>query len=312
MKALKLIFALVLMATVVTSCYVEEVVVVEEDPIVVVDPTPTITLNQLLNTYELWYVDINRSNASGEIPFMQLAFTLSFRNGTVFANNNLVGIGEQGYGFGIDIGLYDAYSFVLDIEHDIDGFNSFDVTQLSDTEIELYHPPTGVRYVLVGYQRTNFDYDLLFYENIHYFIQEYTAWEKVSTEGGAPNEFDYEHFLQFLPGGGDGNFQSSQDPRGSDIYNLFWDYTGIYNVDDVPGNAYLKYLTLDYDYLGNEYFELDVINDNTIALLHENSGTVYTFRGKGHIQYKNTRGKLRLPKATIEKQMKKISRFDTI
>ena len=102
------------------------------------------------------------------------------------------------------------------------------------------------------------------------------------------------------------------ETRGSDIYNLFWDYTGIYNVDDVPGNAYLKYLTLDYDYLGNEYFELDVINDNTIALLHENSGTVYTFRGKGYIQYKNTRGKLRLPKATIEKQMKKISRFDTI
>ncbi|MDX1462884.1 MAG: nicotinic acid mononucleotide adenyltransferase, partial [Marinirhabdus sp.] len=127
--------------------------------------------------------------------------------------------------------------------------------------------------------------------------------------GGAPNEFDYEHFLQFLPGGGDGNFQSSQDPVGSDINGLYWDYTGIYNVDDVPGDFYLKYLTLDYDYMGNEYFELNVINDTTIQLLHETSGTVYTFKGRGYIEIRNSRGKLRIPKATIVKQMKKISPF---
>ncbi len=306
MKALKLIFGFALLATVVTSCYVEETVVVA-DPYV--DPVPSITLNQLLNTYELWYVDINRSNASGQIPFMQLAFTLSFRNGDVLANNNLVGIGDQGYGFGIDVGYYNAYDFVLDIHHDLDGYVTFDVTQLSDTEIELYNPGTGLRYILVGYQRSTFDYDLLFYENIHYFLQEYTAWEKAATNGGAPNEFDYEHFLQFLPGGGDGNFQSSQDVVGSNIYDLYWDYTGIFNVDDVPDNGYLKYLTLDYDYLGNEYFELNVINDNTIELFHETSGTIYTFRGLGYIQYKNSRGKLRVPKATIEKQIKKISIF---
>lgn len=309
MKVLKLIFSVVLLATVFTSCYVEETVVVT-DPYT--EPVPSITLNQLLNSYELWYVDINRSNASGEIPFMQIAFTLSFRNGDVLANNNLVGIGDQGYGYGIDVGYYNAYDFVLDINHDLDGYVTFDVTQLSDTEIELYNPHYGLRYVLVGYQRSNFDYDLLFYENIHYFLQEYVAWEKIATDGGAPNEFDYEHFLQFLPGGGDGNFQSSQDPVGSDYTNLYWDYTGIFNVDDVPENNYLKYLTLDYDYLGNEYFELNVINDNTIHLFHETSGTVYTFRGRGYIRYKNSRGKLRLPKATIQKQMKKISRFDTI
>lgn len=306
MKLLKLFFGVALLATVFTSCYVEETVVVT-DPYV--DPVPSISLNQLLNSYELWYVDINRSNASGQIPFMQIAFTLSFRNGDVLANNNLVGIGDQGYGYGIDVGYYDAYDFVLDIHHELDGFTTFDVTQLNDTEIELYNPGSGLRYVLVGYQRSNFDYDLLFYENIHYFMQEYTAWEKLTTEGGGPNEFDNEHFLQFLPGGGDGNFQSSQDPVGSDIYNLYWDYTGIFNVDEVPGDAYLKYLTLDYDYLGNEYFELNVINDSTIELFHETSGTVYTFRGRGYIQYLNSRGKLRIPKATIEKQMKKISRF---
>lgn len=307
MKKVKLFFGMSLMALLMSACYVEEKVVVVEDPYV--DPIPAITLQQVLSNYELWYVDINQSNATGEIPFMQMAFTMSFRNGTVYANNNLVGIGDQGYGYGIDIGYYDTFDYILDISHDLDGFNSFDVTQLSNNEIELYQPDLGLSYVLVGYQRANFDYDLLFYENIHYFVQEYQAWEKINTQGGAPNEFDYEQFLQFLPGGGDGNFQSSKDPNGSDIYNLYWDYTGIYNIDDVPNNRYLKYLTLDYDYLGNEYFELDVINDDTIALFHENTGTVYTFRGKGFIPLKNSQGKMRMPKAVIEKQMKKISKF---
>ncbi|MBT8255944.1 MAG: nicotinic acid mononucleotide adenyltransferase [Bacteroidia bacterium] len=305
MKQLKLLFGFALVATVFTSCYTE--VVVDDTYI---DPVPSLTLYQLLNTHELWYVDVNRSNASGQIPFMQIAFTLSFRNGTVFANNNLVGIGDQGYGFGIDVGYYDTFDYVLDISHDIDGFHRFEVSQLNDHEIELFNPDMGLRYVLVGYQRSNFDYDLLFYDNIHYFLQEYITWEKFFTSTyGEPNEFDYENFLQFLPGGGDGNFQSSQDLNGTPINDIYWDYTGIYNVDDVPGNLYSKYLTLDYDYLGNEYFTVDVINDNTIELFHDPSGTLYRFRGKGYIQIKNSRGKLRLSKADIAKQMKKISVF---
>ena len=304
MRNLKLLFGFALLATLFTSCYREVVVV--EDPII--DPVPAITLGELLRSQELWYVDVNRSNANGEIPFMQMAFTLSFRNGTVFANNNLVGIGEQGYGFGIDVGFYDTFDFILDISHDIDGFHSFEVTQLSDHEIELFHPAFGLRYILVGYQRSNFDYELLFYDNIHYFIQEYITWEKVYTSPyGDPNEFDNENFLQFLPGGGDGNFRSSQDVNGTPILDIFWDYTGIYNIDDVPGDLYLKYLTLDYDFLGNEYFELNVINDNTIELFHDPSGTLYRFKGKGYIQLKNKEGKLRLSKAQIAKQMKKIS-----
>ena len=95
--------------------------------------------------------------------------------------------------------------------------------------------------------------------------------------------------------------------NGTPIYDIYWDYTGIYNIDDVPNDAYLKYLTLDYDYLGNEYFELSVINDNTVELFHETSGTLYRFKGKGFIQLKQKEGKLRLSKADIAKQMKKIS-----
>ncbi|MCW8980582.1 MAG: nicotinic acid mononucleotide adenyltransferase [Altibacter sp.] len=305
MKKLKVVLGFMMLTILFTSCYTEVIV---EDPYV--DEVPSITLGELVSSYELWYVDIDRATGSSYIPFLQKAFTVSFRNGTLMANNNLVGIGDQGNGFGIPVGYYDTFDFILDVDHDLDGFYSFDVTQLSSNEIELYLPQQNVSYVLVGYQRSNFDYNALFYDNIHYFLQEYVTWEKTFTSDyGNLNEFDNENFVQFLPGGDDGNFRSSQDPNGTDINNIYWDYEGIYNVDDVPNDRYLKYLTLDYDYLGNEYFDLNVIDDNTIELFHDASGTLYRFRGRGYIQYKNKDGKLRESKATIAKQMKKISKF---
>tara|TARA_R100001369_G_C3318143_1_gene168484 strand:+ start:120 stop:1037 length:918 start_codon:yes stop_codon:yes gene_type:complete len=305
MKPFKLLFSFSLIAILFTSCYTEPVV--EEEYI---DPVETITLAELVASYELWYVDIERTTGNGHIPFLQKAFTISFLHGTVSANNNLVGIGDQGYGYGIEVGYYDTFDFELDISHNIDGLYTFEVTQLSDNTIELYNRYYNTSYVLVGYQRSNFNYNKLFYENIHYFLQEYVTWEKTFTsEYGNLNEFDNETFVQFLPGGGDGNFRSSQDEYGTDIDTIYWDYTGIYNVDNVPNDPYLKYLTLDYDYLGNEYFELSVVNDNTIELFHSDSGTLYRFKGRGYIQYKNNEGKLRLSDAEIEKQMKKISKF---
>ena len=305
MKTFKLFFTFALIATLFTSCYQE--VIIEDDYI---DPEPMISLAELVSSYELWYVDIDRSSGNGYIPFMQIAFTMSFRNGNLYANNNLVGIGSQGNGFGIQVGYYDTFNDELDISHDIDGFNTFEVTQLSSNEILLYHRNLNLSYVLVGYQRSTFDYDKLFYDNIHYFLQEYVTWEKTYTSVyGNINEFDNENFVQFLQGGGNGNFQSSQDPSGININNIYWDYTGIYNVDDVSGNQYLKYLTLDYDFLGNEYFELSVINDGKIELFHPMSGTLYRFTGLGYIQYKNKEGKLRETKATIASQMIKISNF---
>ena len=306
MKTTKLFLALSFVAMLFTSCYTETVIVEESN----IAP-PAITLNQVLNSYDLWYVDINRSQGSGYIPFMQIAFTVSFNNGTFHANNNLVGIGDQGYGYGIDVGVYNTGNFVLDVTHDLDGFNRFEVTQRSANEIELYNHVNDVSYILVGYQRNTFDYNALFYDNIHYFLHEYTTWEKEFTsQEGAINEFDNENFVAFLPGGGDGNFQSSQDQNGSNINNIYWDYTGIYNIDDVQGTQYLKYLTLDYDFLGNEYFELSVIDDNTVSFYHPSSGTTYEFLGRGYIQYKKPgEGKLRKSNKDIANTMTKISKF---
>ena len=280
MKAIKLFSGFALIAVLLTSCSVQ----VFDDNFV--DDTPSITLNQLLNSYELWYVDINQTVGFGQTPFLQKAFTVSFSNGLVRANNNLVGIGSQGNGFGITIGTYDAYDMILDVYHDLDGYETFDVFQIDNNTIELYNPYNDTSYFLHGYQRSTFDYDLVFYENIHYFMQEYQAWEKTYTsEVGALNEFDNENFLQFLAGGNDSVFRSSQDLPGTSVNNLIWDYTGVYGVNDVPGNFYLKTLTLDYDFFDNEFFELNVINDGLVELYHPSSGTYYEFEGRGYIQY---------------------------
>lgn len=303
MRTLKLFSGFALGALLLTSCYTEVIVDDYND-------VPSISLNQLLNSYELWYVDINRTSGYGETPFLQIAFTLSFRGGTLYANNNLVGFGSQGNGFGISVGSYDAYDMILDVNHVIDGYETFDVYQIDNNTIELYNPFNDTSYFLEGYQRNNFDYDFIFYDNIHYFLQEYEAWEKTYTsEVGAINEFDYENYLQFLPGGNDSTFRSSQDEDISDVDNIYWDYTGVYGVENVAGDDYLKTLTLDYDYFDNEFFELSVINDALIELYHPSSETIYEFEGRGYIQFlRSADGKMDTSKSSGEKKRKQKSK----
>lgn len=277
MKTVKLLLSMILISTLFTSCYVETNII---------DDEPAISINQLLGSYELWYVDINSTSGYGTTPFLQKAFTVSFRNGVMYANNNLVGIGSNGNGYGIAVADYNAYDMILDITHDVDGFETFDVYQIDNNTIELYNPNNDTSYFLDGYQRSNFDYDFVFYDNIHYFLQEYEAWEKTyASEQGALNEFDNENYLQFLAGGNDDTFRSSQDDPGTSLNNLQWDYTGEYGIGNIAGNQTLKTLTLDYDSFDNEHFELSVINDGAIELYHPTSETVYEFQGRGYIQY---------------------------
>lgn len=301
MKQLKHILSLLLLAVVVSSCHTDVIV---HDDYVNTTPPP-LSVNQLLNAYELWYVDINETVGYGETPFLQMAFTISFRNGVLYANNNLVGIGSQGNGFGIPIGDYNAYNMVLDVDHNIDGLDTFDVYQIDHNTIELYNPYNDTSYFLNGSQRSTFDYDYVFYDNIHYFLQEYEAWEKTYTINyGALNAFDDENFLQFLAGGNDSTFRSSQDIVGTAPYALYWDYIGNYGVGDVVGNMYLKTLTLDYDYFDNEFFELDVRNDQTIELFHADSGTLYRFKGRGYIEYLKEGTTIDKSKSSGEKKRK--------
>ncbi|WP_411029140.1 nicotinic acid mononucleotide adenyltransferase [Spongiimicrobium sp. 3-5] len=294
MRAIKLLLGFLLIGTLASSCYSE--VYIEDDIVVV----PVINTNNVLQSYDLWYVDINATRGNGEVPFLQRAFTVSFVNGAMYANNNIVGIGKTGDGLGIDVGYYDPLVDAVEIDHDVDGRWILSVFVVNNNTLELYDSGSDTSYYLKGYQLGNFDYDFVFYDNITYFLQEYDAWEKVFTsEEGAINEFDDEIFLQFLSGGDGDFFRSSIDTNGTPIQELVWDYEGGYQVYDVENDETLKTLTLDYDFLGNDYFELYVINDSTIELFHPSSETVYEFRGRGYQQY------LKQSKAAIDKKRKK-------
>lgn len=297
MKKTKILSAFAIITLFFTSCYYND------DYVNHYDYNNGININELLSTYELWYVDINETVGYGETRFLQTAFTISFRNGILYANNNLVGIGSQGNGFGVSVGYYDAYNMILDVDHDVDGFETFDVYQIDYNTIELYNPYYDTSYFLNGYQRANFDFDFVFYDNIHYFMQEYEAWEKTFTSDyGTINEFDNENYLQFLAGGNGVTFRSSQDPVGINPDHLYWDYTGIYGIGNVNGNLYAKTLTLDYDYFDNEYFDLSIINDSTIELYHNASGTLYGFKGRGYIPYLKTGTTTDKTKSSAEKK----------
>ncbi|NNC35157.1 MAG: nicotinic acid mononucleotide adenyltransferase [Croceitalea sp.] len=291
MKSRKLLFALLGLSLLASSCYTE---VIFEDDFIVASPVNT---DLVLQSYDLWYVDINASDGRAEIPFLQQAFTVSFNRGVVYANNNIVGIGKTGNGLGIDVGSYSTYNGAVAIDHVIDGLWDFEIYIIDDGTIELYSPRLNTRYVLRGYQRGNFDYDRLFYENIHLLLEEYTVWEKSFTsDNGAVNEFDNENFLQFGTTNG-GYFKSSVDPVGTPLQNIQWDYEGDFEVYDVVNDETLKTLTLDYDFMGNDYFELYVINDGTIELYHVATETVYEFRGLGLnsiLKTENVSGKKRV------------------
>ncbi|VXB39286.1 nicotinic acid mononucleotide adenyltransferase [Maribacter litoralis] len=276
MKTIKLLTGYFLLATLLVSCYAE--VIIEDDFI----EESAFNTDQVLQSYDLWYVDINATRGNGEVPFLQRAFTVSFDRGVLYANNNIVGIGKTGGGYGIDVGTYGTLRGTVDIDHDIDGSWFLEVYAVNNNTIELYDASTDTSYYLKGYRINNFDYDMVFYDNINYFLQEYDAWEKIYTSNaGAINDFDNENYLQFLPN----YFRSSLDAPNTNVSNLRWDFEGDYQVYNVQGDNSLKTLTLDYDFFGNDYFELYVINDSTIELYHPDSGTTYEFKGRGYIEY---------------------------
>jgi hypothetical protein len=279
MKALKLLTGLFLTATLLSSC----VVTVDDFN----NYDDSISLEELVTSYDLWSVDYNRTTGNVEIPFLSKAFTVSFQNGRLYANNNLAGIGAVGNGLGLQIGFYNTINGVLEIDHNLDGFIDVEVSQISNDEIRVRDTFTNTTYYLVGYFKNTFDYDLVFYDNIEYFLQEYVVWEKSFTSNlGALNDFDNENYLEFTPGGNTSVFRSSQDDFGTNIDFLNWNFIGDYEVYDVEGFDDLKILTLDYDFFDNEEFELSVINDGEISLYHQGSGTTYEFIGKGNIQFK--------------------------
>ncbi len=286
----KLLLGLLIIGLFMTSCYVETII--EDDFI----EASAFNTDQVLQSYDLWYVDINATEGNGEVPFLQRAFTVSFVDGVLYANNNIVGIGKTGNGFGIDVGSYATLSGTVEINHDIDGLWMLDIFAVNNNTIEIRDSRSGTSYYLNGYQKNSFDYDFVFYDNIDYFIQEYDAWEKIYTsEAGALNDFDEENYIQFNPN----FFRSSIDANGTPVTALQWDFEGNYQVYNVENDETLKTLTLAYDTAGNDYFELYVINDSTIELYHPSSETVYEFKGRGYQQY------LKSGKSSIDKKRTK-------
>ncbi len=311
MKTLKITFILLLSSLVFTSCMVDENSFYNYNN--------GISLNDLLQSKDLWYVDYNQTQGNGDVRFMSLAFTLSFINGNVYANNNLVGLGNVGNGYGDQIGYYGTNGIFLEIDHDLDGYRDFEVLQLSNNRLKFISLNSNVSFILTGYNINEFDFDAVFYDNIEYFLQEYNTWYKTETIGGVENVFDYENYLAFIPENIN-RFLSSQDPVGVNLNNLIWDFSGNYEVFDVQGTDTLKVIELDYDQNGIEEFELSILSNRKIKLYHITSDTTYIFEGSGQIIYKreenSDKTKIKTPRKrfkvkrkvkTLKKHIKKIS-----
>jgi len=276
MKSIKLLLSLLIISVFATSCIGDDPHYIEEPPY---------TLEDVVTEYDVWYVNYHQTTGTGEVPFLSRAFTVSFINGRVYANNNLVGFGTSGSDYGIQIGTYNTSTGYLRVNHSYEGGYEFEVTELGNGDLELYDNFNNVAYILEGYSTSTFDWDKVFYENIEYFLQEYDVWAKTSTSvDGELNAFDEENFLMFTPDNIT-TFYSSKDVSGTNIDDIIWDYTGSYSVADYTNEEFVKELTLNYAEGVSEVFELVVLSDQEIELYHLDSGTVYYFEGHGFIQY---------------------------
>lgn len=273
MKTLKLFF-ITLILLMLNSCIIVDEIEIEEYFVT----EENISLNELIQSYDLWYVDIHKTTGNDEVPFLQKAFTITFDNGRILANNNIANVGHTRNGYGVKVGEFFTYGNILETSHSY-GNSDFRVVQLSKNEIRLKDTHQNVSYFLVGYKIDDFDYDKLFYDNIEYFLQEYAAWERVNIKNGRHNIFDKEHYLKFVPENNN-TFRSSEDHFGTNIDYIFWNYTGNYLVEDYEDSD-IKRLTLYYNNNETEVFNLEVINDKLIRLLHLKSGTIYDFEGLG-------------------------------
>ena len=249
-----------------------------------------IDLTDLVQSYELWFIDIERTEGPGNISFMSKAFTISFMpNYEVYANNNIVGLGINGNGYGINTGTYQIFDSgqTISINDDLDGIYDFEVVQISQNEIKLISRSENVSYYLTGYEKVEFDFDALFYDNITYFLQEYEAWIKTFDDIVSPSEpFVNENHLTFYVEGNDNIFESSESPVNIPIGQIFWDYTGTYEVLHTRQNN-RKELFLYYDMDNSqEKFLLTIIDDQHIRLQNTVTDNIYEFEGHGYIQYR--------------------------
>ncbi|MBC9794492.1 hypothetical protein [Sinomicrobium weinanense] len=134
MKGIKLFLGCILIMGVAASCSTEDDYF-EDD----------ISLDELLISYESWYVDHRMTEGRLAVPFLEDAFTVSFWDGVFYVNYD-----NTRNGMGIDVGYYTAYDTFVVIDHDTDGVWEFDVIQHGNNEIELYDRTSGTSYFLVG------------------------------------------------------------------------------------------------------------------------------------------------------------------
>lgn len=282
MKVLKITLPLFIISFLFSSCVIEEYreVYVEDSY-----EEPFVEQADFVEAYDLWYVDYHETIGANEIPFMQLAFTISFVEGAMYANNNIAGIGNSGNGLGTMVGNYSWRGNKLIPNHDLDGVYSFEIIRTSQNEIEMYNALTNTSYFLIGYDVDAFDYDKLFYENIEYLLQDFEIWNKFYTSSsGFMNAFDDENYLKFTPENNT-TFYSSKSNTGTNIDFVDWNYEGAYEIFDVEGFEDLKILTLAYDSVNSEIFELSILSDTIVELFHVASKTTYRFEGDYFIQY---------------------------
>ncbi len=246
--------------------------------------TQSDSIKQLLESYDLWYVEPDQP--SSDFNLGQDAITFSFVENELHANKNLIGFNPETIGnveasYNVEQEGSNASITIDDTE-----FTVFGVSGNSIKLVNSYDNTTA--FYITGYATEDFpSSDILYHERMPHFFNEYKFWEKTATENPDENDGNFSNisYVDFFEVR---NFRSSEDSEGLTYDEINWEYNGSYkltteNGEEGPISNELILLYLDEEGKiiegANDTLKVNVLDQNRIQLSEPNQNINYIFEG---------------------------------
>ena len=248
------------------------------------NPPQSKSIEELLESYDLWYVEPDQP--SSDFDLGQDAITFSFVNNELYANKNLVGFDPSTMGNIETTYTVEQEGSNASITIDDTEFTIFGVNGNSVKLVNSYDNTTA--FYITGYTTEDFpSLEILYYERMPHFFNEYQFWQKTLTENPDENDGDFStiNYIDFFGGR---NFRSSEDVEGLTYDEINWQHQGSYklttsNSEEEPISNELVFIYVDSNGVviegANDTLKVNVVDESKIQFSEPGLNINYTFEG---------------------------------
>ena len=246
-------------------------------------PSQSKSIEELLESYDLWYVEPDQP--SSDFDLGQDAITFSFVNNELYANKNLVGFDPSTMGNIETTYTVEQEGSNASITIDDTEFTIFGVNGNSVKLVNSYDNTTA--FYITGYTTEDFpSLEILYYERMPHFFNEYQFWQKTLTENPDENDGDFStiNYVEFFGGR---SFRSSEDVEGLTYDEINWEYEGSYRLTTEYGEEESISNELIFIYntdegeeeIPNDTLKVNVVDESKIQFSEPGLNINYTFEG---------------------------------